>query len=105
MPGEGAPPEIETEQRLVEIAGEEWTVRAVGRARVRSGGSGTPLIQIVFRSGGGDEREALVVGRTLADLPDATLAESLRHSRPYRPDREPEPFFEGTRQSGARGRD
>jgi hypothetical protein len=102
MPGEGGPPEIETEQRAVELNGDEWVVRAVGRARVRSGAGGVPLIQIVFRSSDGSEVEALIAGRKLADVPEYRLAEAVLHARPYEPDRAAEPFFQGTRQGPAR---
>jgi hypothetical protein len=104
MPGEGEPPEIETELRAVALDGREWTVRAVGRARVGGGDGGTPVIQIVFRSGQGDEMEALVVGRTLAELSESGLEEALRIARPHRPERDPEPFFDGTRHGGTRRR-
>lgn len=104
MPGEGAPPEIETEERVVEVASGTWTVRAAGRARVRSGGAGTPLIQLVFTSDDGEELEALVVGRTLADLSDARLVSALDEARPHRSDEASSGFFEGTRQPGGRGR-
>lgn len=97
MPGEGDPPEIETGRRIVEFDGAEWTVRSEGRARVRSGGAPTPLIQLVFSSADGTEREGLAVGRTLEGLSESRLAEAFRHARPYEPDRDPAPFFEGTR--------
>ncbi len=101
MPGEGAPPEIETGERVIEFADARWTVRSVGRARVRSG---APLLQLVFRPEAGEELEALVVGRTLADLPETALSEALRGARPCRPVDQRAPFFEGTRQAGGRGR-
>lgn len=100
MPGVGEPPEIEVEDRVLEVDGEKWTVRAEGRARVGRGGSPAHLIHLVFRSGEGAEREALAVGQRLDRLTEHRLREAFRTARPHRPDREPPPFFEDTTRLG-----
>jgi len=102
MPGEGDPPEIEVEVRELEIDGIVWSVEAAGRARVRTGGAGTPVLQLVFRAEGRDPRESLVVGRRLDDLTDHALVEGLRTSGPHRADVSARPFFEGTEPPGGR---
>jgi len=102
MPGVGDPPEIEVDDRLLDVGGESWKVRAVGRARVGRGSSPAHLIQLVFSSGEGTELEALAVGRRLEDLTEHRLREAFRTARPYRPDRETPPFFEGPTRTGSR---
>lgn len=104
MPGETEPPEISVESREVTIRDDVWTVQVEGRARVRTGGTGTPLLELTFRSEGGELREALAVGRSLAVLTEDQLAEALRTARPPDPARSEQGFFEGTEQVGGRGR-
>jgi len=102
MPGADEPPEIEVDDRVLEVEGEAWKVRAEGRARVGRGRSPAHLIQLVFRSGEGTELEALAVGQRLQDLTEYRLREAFRTARPYRPDREQRPFFEDTTRAGGR---
>lgn len=90
-------------EREVEVEGTTWTVVSEGRAHVRAGGGApAPLLLAVFRAEGREPREALVVGRRLEDVSEDRLIEAYRASRPYRPDRDPPPFFAGTTQRGAR---
>jgi len=105
MPGEGEPPEIELEERALDVDGVTWTVRVEGRARVRTGGSGTPLLELVFRAAEHPPRTALAVGSSLGSLTDDHVADAVRSARPYDPDRAVPGFFTGTEQSGrTRGR-
>ena len=102
MPGAEEPPEIDVDDRVLEVDGEAWTVRAEGRARVGRGRSPAHLIQLVFRSDDGTEREALAVGQRLEELTEHRLREAFRTARPYRPDRDDPPFFDDTTRAGGR---
>lgn len=88
----GAPeppaPASDIEETSVEVDGMDWIVRLLGRA---GGGaslgvtSAVPLLLVSFRPSrekDAAEREALVVGRTLADLTPEQLEQALRRAAP-----------------------
>jgi len=75
MPGAEEPPEIDVDDRVLDVDGEAWTVRAEGRARVGRGRSPAHLIQLVFRSDDGTEREA--------EWPDTRSRRMLRRRRRF----------------------
>lgn len=82
-----APTEPDLEEAEVSIEGETWTVRVLGR----SGGeraSATPLLLLGFWEDDPEaddpDREALIVGRTLASLTPAALRSAYRASEPPR---------------------
>lgn len=92
-PGAPAPPapESDIEETSVEADGVEWIVRLLGRARGGASASFTsavPLLLLGFRPSGEEdavEREALVVGRTLAALTPEQLEQALRRAAPGGP--------------------
>lgn len=82
-----APTEPDLEEAEVSIEGDTWAVRVLGR----SGGeraSATPLLLLGFwrdrQEGDDPDREALIVGRTLADLTPAGLRNAFDASEPPR---------------------
>ncbi len=82
-----APTEPDLEEAEVSIEGETWAVRVLGR----SGGeraSATPLLLLGFWEEDPDahapDREALIVGRTLAGLTPAALRSAFDESEPPR---------------------
>lgn len=82
-----APTEPDLEEAEVRIEGDVWAVRVLGR----SGGeraSATPLLLLGFwedeHEGAAPDREALIVGRTLADLTPAALRNAFDEARPPR---------------------
>lgn len=84
-------------EACVEMGDETWTVRVLGR----SGGSkdgATPLLLVGFWASdskdGPHDREALVVGRTLAELNSFDLEASFARSDPVRNDRTKAGFFQ-----------
>ena len=91
MTGKEAPPsptEADAEEVEVEVGGDSWTVRVLGRA----GGSmpsRVPMLLLGFwqegAHGGEPALEALVVGRTLEALSGADLECAFRSARPPRP--------------------
>lgn len=84
---EAPPPPVEPDLEQAELtAGEQdWIVRVAGRAGGAEA-SATPLLLLGFwraeSSDGERQREALVVGRALAELTPAALAEAFAESRP-----------------------
>lgn len=102
LPGEGEAPEIPVESREVEFEGVLWTVESAGRARVRTGGSGTPILDLRFHADGRGRLQGLVVGRRLEELSLDQLEEAIRTARPFNEATSDRPFFDGTDQSGRR---
>lgn len=102
--GDTSHPEIPVASRELEMDGVSWTVQLVGRARVRTGGAGTPLLDLLFQADGRDDLEALFVGRSLEALTDDQIEEAFRSARIHQPDPPRQGFFEGTEQSGGRPR-
>jgi len=72
--------------RIFQVEDEQWLARAAGLGRSGSGqDSGAPLLLLRLRRVAGvkvDEREALVVARTLDELSDEELRRALSASRP-----------------------
>ena len=98
QPAVEAPPIVaDVGEVVVEADGASWIARVRGRA----GATGSPPLLLVgfWRAGdaAGDpsppEREALVVGRSLAGLSVAELAVALQAAAPPRGAEEPRPFF------------
>lgn len=95
------PVEPDLEEATLDVEEAEWKVRVVGRA---GGGrpSATPMLLLGFWPAsddeGGHEREALVVGRSLAEMTPAALHSAFESSGPPPPPREP------VRESKGRGR-
>ena len=90
--------DVDVEETTVDVDGLSWTVRVQGR----SGGASTantPLLLVGFWKAPSvastPDREALVVGRLLADMSEEELAAALAGSRnPPDPDRRPGFFAE-----------
>lgn len=99
------PVEPDVEEARVVVNDDEWTVRVVGRAG-GSAPSATPLLLLGFWPVGGAEegrtREALVVGRSLAQMTPAALVTAFEASSPA-----PSPREVGSASKGSvrRGRD
>jgi hypothetical protein len=74
--------------RTFQVEDEQWLVRAAGFGRSGSGqDSGAPLLLLRLRRVAGeevDEREALVVARTMDELSDEELGRAVSTSRPAR---------------------
>ncbi len=96
----GAAPDVEPDvgEATVEVDGTSWTVRVRGRS---GGGStvNTPLLCLglwkVKSATSPPDREALVIGRLLADMTAGDLETALAESRdPVDPDRRPGFFSE-----------
>ena len=89
---------------LVSVEGERWTVKVVGRSGGRPDPA-TPLLLLGFwkagEDGGRRRREALVVGRALADLSPAALRNAVLESTPPP---EPERAGKGREGPDRRGR-
>jgi len=102
--GEAEAPEIPVESREVESEGVVWTVESTGRARVRTGGAGTPILDLRFRAEGRGTLRGLAVGRRLEELSEDQLLEALRAARPPEGDARKRGFFEGTDQAGRRSK-
>jgi len=102
----GAEPDVP--EVSLEVDGATWRVRVVGRSG-RSDGRSPPLLTLGFwppgEPGPQHAREATVVARALAELPDARLLEALGGaSSPPAPERK-RPFFDavgGGRRGGPR---
>lgn len=79
--------EPDEEEVCLELDGEEWRVRVLGRAGACSRGA-TPLLSVGFLRAdcGSDEtvREAYVVARTLADVTLETLERAFVEARTVR---------------------
>jgi hypothetical protein len=89
--GSGGPPngDVDAAEAVLESGGRTWAVRVLGRSgggRARSGA--VPLLLLGFWEDGCDgERpalEAIVVGRTLAELASERLEAALAEARPPR---------------------
>jgi hypothetical protein len=89
--GSGGPPngDVDAAEAVLDSGGRTWAVRVLGRSgggRARSGG--VPLLLLGFWEDGRDgERpalEAIVVGRTLAELASDRLEAALAEARPPR---------------------
>lgn len=103
-------PEEDVEQASVEVGGRMWIVRVLGRA---GGGASSgvqapvPLLLLGFLRSEEDERaerEALVVGRTLAALTPEQLEAAFAKSTPAREKSVREPPSDESGRGGRRGR-
>lgn len=99
-----ASPEADVPEVTLEVDGDTWTVRVLGRS---GGAAGTrpPLLLLGFWSGGGEgdpSLEALVVGTSLASLSGAALKRALSGAEAPRDPGRKKPFFEGAGQARRR---
>ena len=70
---------------VVDVDGEEWTVRVDGRDRVGSPPSDASLLLLGFYrtpEAGSPEREGWVIGRNLSDVSEVKLERACREGRP-----------------------
>jgi hypothetical protein len=84
-PAAPAPTGATPEQTILAVDGTEWIVRVRGRGRAGADGGPAPLLVLgFFRETGQDvpDREALVVGRGLAELTPRQVEGAFRASRP-----------------------
>ena len=91
-------PDVPAEECTLDVEGTTWRVRVLGRSQAGVGTVGTPLLLLGFTSAdqNGPDREALVVGSALEDLPEAALLVAHRAARPPRSEAErSRPLFAG----------
>lgn len=87
----GAGPEPDITESVLERAGHVWTVRLLGRSRGGIGTGAAPLLLLGFWEGRGTQAcgppslEHLVVGRTLSELGPYDLETALGRARPHTP--------------------
>lgn len=112
VPGGGGRDEVRFASLQFETEeGEVWMVEELGSTRSgRREDPGVPLLLLGFRREGADEleREALVPGRELGDVPEHTLPSILAAGRRFEGATTDRPFFAGarsrTRESRGRSR-
>lgn len=80
----------------LEVDGEHWTVRVLGRSVAGPVSAPLPFLLLGFFAA--DEpstlrREALLVGRSLSDLTELEILAAWHSGRPPRPPGERPPFF------------
>jgi len=84
-----SPVEPDASEASLEVDGQAWVVRVLGRAG-GSGSGATPLIMLGFWKAGATEggpvRETLAVGRALSAFSVSSLERALSRSQPYAPD-------------------
>lgn len=110
LPGGGGREEVQVASLRFETEdGEVWLVEELGSTRSgRREDPGVSLLLLGFKREGGDalEREALVPGRELGDVPAHTLPSLLAAGRRFQGAATDRPFFAGARSRTreARGR-
>jgi len=105
--GASTTPEVaaQVEEACIEIDGQSWTVRVLGRSG-RASGASVPLVLLGFwEEGAADEGpslEAMVVARSLDELAPQELASALAQASKPRDPTRPRPFFPEAGQSRGR---